>query len=352
MVSTTLRDMLAFMSDDATYEMLWDCKYCGQKKLLGLTHRFCASCGSPQDPGARYFPADSEKVAVADHEFVGADVACPTCKAGNSKRAKCCGQCGAPLDKASEVRTRDEQVRDEHAQFQVGSVQGRPAAAATVTQPKKTPWIPIAIFAGILGLIVLIVAVLSMKKKAHLEVSGLTWERTIAIETFGNDRRSGWCDELPSGSREIARRKEQRGSDKVEDGQDCKVKRKDKGDGTFKETKECTPKYKSVPKMSDKCDYDVTAWKVARSLKASGAKETAPSWPSVPSLRLGTCLGCERTGSRAESYIVTVRDAKTGASDECKVAEPKWQSFKVGQAVVGNRAVVSGSIDCASVVPK
>jgi hypothetical protein len=337
--------MIALMSDDATYEMLWDCKYCGQKKLLGLTHRFCASCGSPQDPGARYFPPDSEKVAVADHEFVGADVACPTCKASNSRRAKCCGQCGAPLDKATEVRTRDEQVRDEHAQFQQ-------APAAKVAQPKKSPWVPIAVFGAIVALIVVIVAALSFKKKAHLEVAGLTWERTIAIEAYVNDRRAGWCDELPSGAREVARRKEQRGSDQVADGQECKVKRKDKGDGTFKETKECTPKYKSVPKMSDKCDYEVTAWKVARSLRASGAKESAPSWPAAPSLRLGSCLGCERTGARAETYIVTVKDIKTGTSDECKVGEPKWQSLKVGQAVVGNRAVVTGLIDCGSVVPK
>ena len=31
--------------DEPVYEMLWDCGYCGHKKLLGLTHRFCANCG-------------------------------------------------------------------------------------------------------------------------------------------------------------------------------------------------------------------------------------------------------------------------------------------------------------------
>jgi hypothetical protein len=56
-------------ANEAVYEMIWDCKFCGQKKLLGLTHRFCAGCGAPQDPASRYFPPDSEKVAVHDHEF-------------------------------------------------------------------------------------------------------------------------------------------------------------------------------------------------------------------------------------------------------------------------------------------
>src|SRR4029078_11427250 len=60
---------------EAVYEMIWDCKFCGQKKLLGLTHRFCAGCGAPQDPAARYFPPEHENVAVLDHPLRGADVA-------------------------------------------------------------------------------------------------------------------------------------------------------------------------------------------------------------------------------------------------------------------------------------
>jgi len=53
--------------------MLWDCEFCGTKKLLGKTHRFCPNCGAQQDPKARYFPSDEEKVAVKDHVYVGVD---------------------------------------------------------------------------------------------------------------------------------------------------------------------------------------------------------------------------------------------------------------------------------------
>jgi hypothetical protein len=31
-----------------TYEMLWDCRYCGTKKLLGKTHRQGPECGGEQ----------------------------------------------------------------------------------------------------------------------------------------------------------------------------------------------------------------------------------------------------------------------------------------------------------------
>src|SRR5688572_8757657 len=95
---------------EAVYEMVWDCKYCGQKKLLGLTHRFCAGCGGPQDPASRYFPPDNEKVAVNDHQFVGADVACPACKQPMGRAAKCCTHCGSPIDKGVEVARRGDVV--------------------------------------------------------------------------------------------------------------------------------------------------------------------------------------------------------------------------------------------------
>ena len=33
-----------------TYEMMWDCPYCGTKHLLGLTHRHCPNCGAARSP--------------------------------------------------------------------------------------------------------------------------------------------------------------------------------------------------------------------------------------------------------------------------------------------------------------
>ena len=85
------------MSEEKTYEMMWDCEYCNTPKLLGKTHRFCPNCGAPQNPEKRYFPPENEKVAVEDHQFVGADLHCPACSFANSRTANNCGNCGSPL---------------------------------------------------------------------------------------------------------------------------------------------------------------------------------------------------------------------------------------------------------------
>src|SRR5262245_36399297 len=85
------------------YEMLWDCAFCGTRKLLGKTHRHCPACGAPQDPARRYFPSDDEKVAVKDHVFVGVDRVCPACGAPGSRAAAHCGGCGAALDGGKDV---------------------------------------------------------------------------------------------------------------------------------------------------------------------------------------------------------------------------------------------------------
>lgn len=98
---------------ERTYEMLWDCHYCGTKRLLGLTHRHCPECGAAQDPTWRYFPADEDKVAVQDHVHHGADLICPACRAPAGTAARCCGNCGSPLEGGGRVRQRVDQVAAE-----------------------------------------------------------------------------------------------------------------------------------------------------------------------------------------------------------------------------------------------
>jgi hypothetical protein len=239
---------------EKTYEMLWDCKYCGQKKLLGVTHRFCASCGAPQDAAARYFPSDEEKVAVQDHQFVGADLRCPACGSWNSRSANCCTQCGGPIAAGQEARVRADQVRREGERFGGESIQDArrdfapPPGTAALQAQKKGPGVLIAVLAAA-GLVVvgLVAALVFWKKAATLEVAGHTWERTVDIEVFGPVRKSAWCDELPSGARELGRHKEKRSTKKIPDGEDCQTRRKDQGDGTFKEIRECKPKYRESP---------------------------------------------------------------------------------------------------------
>ena len=352
---------------EKTYEMLWDCKYCGQKKLLGLTHRFCASCGGPQDASARYFPSDAEKIAVQDHPLVvGADVECPACKHWNARTASCCTNCGGPLTKGQAARVRQDQVQADGQAFAgenaqaarneyagAGPAMGAPPAAPPLQAKSKTNVLLFVIPAVLVGIIGLIAVMLLWKKGGSFEVGGHSWQRSVEIERFGPVRTSAWCDELPLGAHEVGRHREQRSTKKIPDGQDCKTRRKDNGNGTFKEVRECTPKYKDEPILGDKCDYEMNAWKVARSATAKGAsvKET-PAWPKVDIARTGACVGCEREGTRSETYTVDFVDPKTKDVSHCTVDQQKWASYADGSRWDGKVGVLTGALDCDSLKQK
>ncbi len=161
------------------YEMLWDCKFCGQKKLLGLTHRHCPNCGAQQDANARYFPPDAERVAVQDHRFVGADIVCRYCSAASSRAAHHCGNCGAPLVEGQSVQPLGEQSH----------------ALASPRQPSISPkrhfgvglWVALKVLRGVLCLCGggVLSSLTFWKKEAAFSVVRDEWSRTVNVETFG-----------------------------------------------------------------------------------------------------------------------------------------------------------------------
>ena len=347
-------------TSEKTYEMLWDCKFCGQKKNLGLTHRFCPGCGAPQDPAARYFPSDAEKIAVQDHPFFGADVACPACKAANSKNAKCCTQCGSPLDRAASVRTRQDQVGTAFAGESVADARrdfgapGMPQAMPAPPAPKRgfSPLF-VVIPVVVLGVVAVGLFLLLRTRAGAFSVTAKTWDRAVDVEQLAIDRGSSWCDSLPAGARTLGRHSEQRSTRQVPDGETCVTRRKDQGNGTFKEIKECTPKTKSEPVLDDKCDYEANAWKVERTAKAHGTASDPPAWPSTNLGRAGCAsLGCEREGKRTESYALTLTEPKTGEASSCTLDAAKWAGFSVGGRCEGKIGAITGHIDCDSLVLK
>jgi hypothetical protein len=303
-------------------------------------------------------------VAVQDHPYVGADVNCPACREPNAAAAKCCKNCGSPLDGSKAVGMRADQVHavggfaGDSAQAARAEFYGGPkpgAAAAPPPEPKKSRvgWI-----AGIGCLGVVVVAVVALlfcglwKREAALEVTGQSWERSIQIERYGQVRATDWCSEMPAGAHEISREKQQKSTQKVPDGEDCKMRKKDRGDGTFKEVKECTPKYKDAPVLADKCTYDATKWTATRKETARGASASEPrTWPPITLMRIGTCEGCERAGARTEVYKVTLREPKSGESYDCELPETKWTTFTKGSKWKGQVGKLTTSLDCGSLSP-
>lgn len=325
---------------NATYEMMWDCVHCGTKKLLGLTHRHCPECGAPQDADKRYFPPDDEKVAVSDHIYFGKDVVCKYCNAYNSRNAKHCRECGSPAAEGSDAQTRETEFHAEGA-FAGEGTQPRQAPA----QQKKSRS-GLFIFLGVAATLVgLLIVFFAWKRGANFEVAGHEWRREIDIERFGPSKESDWCDKMPGQARELRRYRAVRSHEKVKAGEDCKVKKVDKGDGTFKEVKKCTPKYDKKPVEADKCDFTINKWTVTKTETASGATPD-PRWPDVDTGAACTRPGCMRAGPKREIYTVKLRGPD--GEDSCTVDPGRWSSLRAGQRIEAEVRMMGGGIDCDS----
>lgn len=297
------------------YEMQWDCRFCGTKKLLGKTHRFCPNCGGQQDPSWRYFPSDAEKVAVQDHVYVGADKICSACKSLNSANAEFCGNCGAPMSKAAEAKKVGERTKGEGEAFETENLKERqkaqqvPALAAAPpasAKPKGRSKLPIIL----LAIVVLVgggIFALTRTTTNNIYVTGYRWERSIEIEALGPVADSGSCDTVPVDAYGRDRRYEQVGSHQEADGETCSNKQVDQGDGTFREERECKTNYKDVPDYGYVCYYTVNRWTHSRTAQAEGDKTVTVVWPET-NVRSGNIIGSERESSRDEKYYLIFKE--------------------------------------------
>ncbi len=345
------------MADEKRYEMLWDCSRCDTPKLLGMSHRNCPNCGSPQDQTRRYFPKDEDKVAVEDHPFVGADKACKGCDAPNAASAQFCVCCGASLEGAGPVVVRATQS-DQTGGFGADSAKAATdeqrtqkladRAAKDAPAPAPSRALPMLAGGGILAIIGLVVVLALVfvfwKKDAAVTVSSHAWSREIAVEAFKPVSDSAWKESVPAGARDVACVAAQQSTNKVPDGQDCHKERKDNGDGTFTEAQKCEPKFKDEPVMGQKCSFTVDRWVQARTASAAGTSLTpAPAWPAT------NIAAGEREGARTEKYTVNFTAGTKSLS--CDVAQDKWANVPDGSTWKAPVGVLSGSIDCTAMQP-
>ncbi len=317
--------------DLGTYQMLWNCGSCGTEKLLGLEHRHCPGCGSAQDEDARYFPSDEDKVAVADHVYVGADKECVACGSPMAAIAKHCTNCGCGLDGAAEVDRVHEAPKKGPA----------PAKEASGGGCGKL------IVLGIIGVIVLVALMVFWKKPVDAEATGKAWTRQIDVEVFGPVKRSTWCERMPPKARKVTRKQEVKDHKKIPDGQTCVTKKRDNGDGSFTEYQDCKPKFREEPIYADKCHFTIDAWKAARTAKASGDGSKKPAWPKAKLKKEGKCVGCERESARREEFLITFTPSE-GSPFGCPFPEATWGSIELGSAWTSEQSVISGGSSCSA----
>ncbi len=305
------------------YEMLWDCGHCETKKLLGKTHRHCPTCGAPQGEAKRYFPTEADKVLVKDHVFTGGDRTCASCGAAQSAKAEHCGTCGASLGVAK--------------------------AVPLVTPPK-----PVAkqksnrIWFIVLGVVLFLVLIWFMcirKKEIAMQVTGHRWSVVQEIEEYREVSEETWRNEVPGGARQISCSRKQRSTRSVQDGEDCKVEKVDKGDGTFEEVKKCTPRMKDEGVDDDFCSFRIDRWTKVEELKGNGSGLDV-KWPPLPASSAQTRIGARRAGPKHGTYTLDLHDGKQART--CDVEEGTWKKYGDGQKIKAQVRARSGELVCAS----
>ncbi|MCA9914280.1 MAG: zinc ribbon domain-containing protein, partial [Anaerolineae bacterium] len=324
------------------YEMLWDCQFCGTKGNLGLTHRFCPNCGSPQNPDARYFPSDEEKVAVYDHKFVGVDVTCPNCGELNGAAAEFCGQCGTPLTEgakkastlASETVAAGQAFQSSGSRDlvkeQFDAEMQRIGVQSVAEKPKRGGFNPRT--AAIIGIIVAAIGIFgflfSRTEAVDVTVTGHTWERSISIQQYDNFTTRSWRDSPPAGDNVSIRlgscSQEIRSYNQVPDGQECRRVRVDQGDGTFREQQQCETVYRCEPVYDDMCTWTGMRWdSIQPALGSGNSLAQSPAWPLID---LNECnssalrAGCQRESGRSEDYIIIFDNEY-----RCSFSQAAWE---------------------------
>ena len=237
------------------FEMLWDCKYCGTKGLLGVTHRHCVNCGANQDPKARYFrgsPMD--------------------------------GSISAPLVQDAAPISREHSIQPQQVQPSTNNVP--PPQSKNQTPVNRTKLKIIA--ASIVFATAALIASMFITFNKEVLVTQHKWSRSIDVETFTKVHENSECSKVPHLG-EVTRRYNDQRSERVYDGQDCNQScstvRIDLGDGSFSSEEQCndvcTDRYRTEYYTVEMCDYDIGRWLVTRTERVSGALDQKPEWPHV-----------------------------------------------------------------------
>jgi len=336
---------------------LWDCPYCGQKGIDGLT-KSCPNCAHPQDAGTKFYLGEKKEALDAEKakEYgKGADWTCAFCGSLNRHGEVNCVNCGA--ERADSSGDYFENRRKE-------------AAAAQAAQPappppkkKKTG----LIFLGILAVIAVIAIVFALPRSRATTVTDKTWQRAIELESYQTVRESDW--QIPDGGRLVDSRQAIHHYDQildhyaeeeyevpydVLDGYDTYTEYEDNGDGTFTEVEHEVPRYRTEYRTESRTvpvyrqepvyatfyEYDVERWlpdHVERAMgsgyepKTEGVSRDLPVEPEPywPELRLGAD---QRESGRSEEYVLFFTDAK-GRTYSASVTQELWEKYSRGKAV-------------------
>lgn len=323
---------------EQVFQMLWDCRFCGTTKLLGLDHRHCPNCGAQQDPKWRYFPSDADMKLVTDpdYKYAGVDTVCPFCSTPNSANAKFCKQCGAdlvngkPAEMLGNVSTGLEGAEGKRKDLVLEEFNQQNA------QPIKAKGGIPTVLLVVLGLVAAVIIGLVILSRstyaASMKVNDLAWERNIYTEQYAAVPGAGWQDSVPFDAYGRTCSPRQRAYTEQERYQ-CGYEMSDRGDGSgSRRAKYCT-RSKTRYETENYCSYVVNRWTPAQTYNASGGATDPLTWPAFTPRGSGS-IGATRETRRETRLSILFEGLgdKSGKTFTYDLSdESRWMTFKPGQ---------------------
>lgn len=336
-------------------EGLWDCPYCNQKGIGGLTKK-CPGCGHPQDEGTKFYVGENKSYLSEDQSKEygqGADWTCSYCETLNRHNSTECAGCGAPREQSSgdyfdnQKRIEEQEKKQQSSLNEIASAQSHTTSFDKTTKNSFGKRKKLGIFFAV---IVALFAFFLWPKNTTGIVQDKSWSRNIEVETYKTVKENDWS--IPEGGREYDKKEEIHHYDtvidhyedvtvtktrQVQDGYDTHTNYIDNGDGTFREETVSTPRYVTetytevetqpvyvdVPVYQTKYYYEIERWVYERSVSTSGKKEE-PYWGDV------ALKDQEREGKREENYIVTFV-TKKNKTYEKEMPFDEWKKYEMGE---------------------
>ncbi len=339
----------------------WDCPVCGSKGIAGNIMS-CPSCGRARGDVQFYMkngPAEGDSLEADERKEIeylneeqtaavgkNPDWYCSFCNSLNRDNAAFCTTCGASREN-SESNYFDQLQKKKAAEQAEAEAQARSQAIPKKSGSKRPLMILLVVVAAIVALFMFING---NKTQGDLEVTALSWERSIPVEQNIKYSESGWT--LPEGAELTGQKNEIHHYDQVLDHyENVEVQRsrqvldhyesyytyQDKGNGSFEEVEHQRPVYKTeyytetvsqpvyvpVPRYQTKYYYDIWRWTFVRTAESSGGDHNT-FWPEL------NLAEDEREGTpRYEQYGFTVKDKKEKQSS-WSVAEDAWMKINTG----------------------
>lgn len=331
---------ISYMKKGRKIQGFWDCSQCGNKKILGGT-RECPSCGKARGEDTRFYMDGMHYVSLDKEKEISdnPDWLCSYCGQLNSDNDENCVSCGALKSDSEknyfEMKGEQEKLDAEKEELQQEFVD---SSNSFISKSKNliqslNPKIVLSSILAVLATILVVIGIIHIfsPKEDVLNITGVSWERSISIEEERTVKESDW--DVPPGGRVYDTANEIHHYDKVLDHYETVSETKtrqvivgyenyvsgyrDLGNGyfeeiissrpiysteTYVETRQ-VPVYRDVPVYQTKYYYEIERWFYARSVKSSGNDKDV-YWGEV------ILESKEREDKRSEVYSIIATNKK------------------------------------------